>query len=325
MQRVHPLKVFYDIIDQGGVEEKVANLPEFPRILEFEITNHCNFQCLMCKTGTHTANRDRGYMAKELFQKILDEVEGKGTAIKFVGQGEPLMHPEAIPFIHMAAHRGIVCHLTTNGTYLTADNMEALIQSGLASIKFSFQGVDGEGYREMRQKDDFEELREKIKQLYRIRGERELPFITVCTSITDETPDQVQAFRDAFAPYCDKVEVGFTTLEFIEADKIKNEQTRQKLTRIKQKQMMNKVRYPCCNQVFDTLAVHWDGTVTACCADTDELMALGNLRDHTISYYWNCEKEQGFRDTLAKLDFDSLPLCKHCYDFMGYMKGNDAG
>lgn len=51
---IPPLRKFYQIIDSGDTKSKIEMFPSFPRILEMEITNHCNFHCLMCKTGTET-------------------------------------------------------------------------------------------------------------------------------------------------------------------------------------------------------------------------------------------------------------------------------
>lgn len=225
IERIHPLRRFYQVIDSGDAKSKAEMLPAFPRILEMEITNHCNFHCLMCKTGTGTCLRERGYMSWEIYQKILDELDGRDIALKFVGQGEPMLHPQAIEMIRSASSLGITCHLTTNGSFLTEDNMEDWVRSGLASIKLSFQGVDEKGYQELRLRDDFEALYQRIALFHKIRGDRSHPFISVCTSITDETSEQVNAFREKFTPVCDKVEVGFTTLEFINASKIENQQT----------------------------------------------------------------------------------------------------
>lgn len=318
--RIPPLRRFYEVIDNGTAASKIEMLPSFPRILEMEITNHCNFHCLMCKTGTGICQRERGYMTLEVFRKILREINSRDIAMKFVGQGEPMLHPQAIEMIRAASACGIVCHLTTNGSLLTEENIESLICSGLSSIKFSFQGVDAKGYQEMRLRDDFEALYQRIALFYKMRGNRDGPFISVCTSVTDETPEQIRIFRERFAPICDQVEVGLTTLEFIDAEKIQNQQTKERFLQIQEKQMLNKVRYPCCNQVFDILAVHWNGDVTACCADTDNEMILGNLSEHSLEYFWNCEREQEFRRILSHGGYDNLPLCRHCYDFMGYMR-----
>lgn len=77
MERVHPLKPFYDVIDIGEPKTKLEQLPDFPRIIELEITNHCNFQCIMCKTGNGQAKRDRGYMSEDVYGKLINDLRGK--------------------------------------------------------------------------------------------------------------------------------------------------------------------------------------------------------------------------------------------------------
>ena len=181
MGKTHPLKPFYDVIDTGNPKEKWERLPEFPRIIELEITNHCNFQCVMCKTGNGQAKRDRGYMSEEIYQKLIDELAGmeSQTAIKFVGQGEPTLHPAFLTYVMKAKEKGIVCHLTNNGSMMNDQFMEELIDTGIDSVKFSFQGVSRDGYKLLRIRDDFEELLGKIEKLYKLRGERQYPFITI--------------------------------------------------------------------------------------------------------------------------------------------------
>lgn len=318
MNREHPLKKFYSIIDNGEPHDKLKALPEFPRIIEMEITNHCNFQCLMCKTGTGIAKRERGYMSVELFDKFLADIEGKGCAVKFVGQGEPTLHPQFIDFVKKAKEKGITCHLTTNGSMFDEEYMKNLIESGLDSVKFSFQGVTAEGYSTLRRKNDFESLLQKIERLYQLRGEGMFPFITIGTSFTSETEEEISSFRRRCEQFCDKIEVGVTTLEYIDLSQITNEQTKEYLNQMKQNQSQNIRRYKCCHQVFDVITVHWNGNICACCADNDEEMVLGNLRDMTISECWNSDKEKAYRNILVERQYEKLPLCKDCYDVYGW-------
>lgn len=319
MERIHPLKRFYNIIDKGDVEYKKTHIPEFPRIIEFEITNHCNFQCLMCKTGVGTALRERGYMSEEIFMRVMKEVKEKNIALKFVGQGEPLLHKDFIKFIQIAKENGIVCHLTTNGSMLDEELMQKIIELKLDSIKFSFQGVDAEGYETLRQKKDFEQLLNKIGKLYKMRGEQEYPFITIATSITDETEEAVSTFKKRCEKIADKVEIGITTLEFIDLDKVKNERSKKILRGLQEKQNERKKRYLCCNQVFDVITVRWNGDITACCADNDGIMNLGNIMHKSIMECWNSPKENKYREILGRNAYEELELCKDCYDIMGYM------
>lgn len=318
--REHPLRKFYNIIDSGEPYEKLKAVPGFPRIIEMEITNHCNFQCLMCKTGTGIAKRERGYMSEELFDKFLESVEGKGCAIKFVGQGEPTLHKKFILFVKKAKEKGIVCHLTTNGSMLNDEYMKEIIESGLDSIKFSFQGVTKEGYCVLRRKDDFESLLKKIERLYDMRERMGglYPFITIGTSITNETDEEVKAFRERCEQFCDKVEIGITTLEYIDLSKIHDESVKDSLEKIKQMQSQKIRRYKCCHQIFDVITVHWNGNICACCADNDEVMVLGNLDSNTLEECWNSDKEKLYRNILAERQYEKLPLCKDCYDIYGW-------
>lgn len=320
MKREHPLRKFYDIIDNGEPEGKMKAVPAFPRIIEMEITNHCNFQCLMCKTGTGIAKRERGYMSAQLYEKFLNEIEGKGCAVKFVGQGEPTLHSEFIEFIKKAKEKGITCHLTTNGSMFDREYIAKILDSGLDSVKFSFQGVTAEGYRMLRKKDDFESLLGRIEMLYRMREDRgeSFPFITVGTSVTKETEGEIKAFRKRVEKFCDKVEVGVTTLEYIDLTQIGDEAAVQYLERMKEEQGRCARRYYCCHQVFDVITLHWNGSICACCADNDEVMVLGNLKTMTLEDCWNSDKEKRFRNILADRQYEKLPLCRDCYDVYGW-------
>lgn len=323
MQREHPLKQFYNIIDHGSGEDKMGLIPEFPRIIELEITNHCNFQCIMCKTGTGTAKRKRGYMAAETYEKLIREAAGRKIAFKFVGQGEPTLHPRFLEYIKKAKQNGVICHLTTNGSMFDKSFIGQLIDTQIDSVKFSFQGVDREGYMELRGKDDFDHLLEKIGWLYELRGEKEFPYITVATSVTNESKEEIEEFRQKCSRICDNLEIGITTLEFIDLSKIKKKQTHELLAKMKEDQTRKKRRYKCCHQVFDVITLHWNGSINACCADNDDVMVLGNLAENSIQECWNGKKEQAYREILAVNDYEKLPLCKDCYDVYGWTYQGD--
>lgn len=320
MGKTHPLRPFYDVIDTGEPKEKQERLPDFPRIIELEITNHCNFQCVMCKTGNGQAKRHRGYMSEEIYQKLIDELADMGgwTAIKFVGQGEPTMHPLFLAWVRKAKEKGIVCHLTSNGSMMNEQFMSELIETGIDSVKFSFQGVIREGYKLLRIRDDFEELLEKIRKLYERRGEREYPFITIGTSVLRESQEEITAFQRRCESICDKTEIGITTLEYIDLELINDVGRRDEMKAIKREQKECLRRYQCCHQIFDVLTLHWNGNICACCADNDEVMVLGNIKDMSLKECWDCEKEKGYRQILAERRYEELPLCRDCYDIYGW-------
>ena len=322
--RENELKKIYRTIDSGTAREKMANLPIFPKIIEFEITNHCNFSCIMCPTGIGTAKRDRGYMTEEVFGRVISELSGHNVALKFVGQGEPLLHPNAIGFIGKAHKNGIITHLTTNGSLLSEEMIRSIVDEQiLDSIKFSFQGIDAEGYYMLRQKDGFDELINIIKRFFVIRGDREKPYMTIGTSITNETKELIEAFVKMGRDICDRVEVGMTQLECSELSIVKNDSYREKLIELRKRQMDNKKRYVCCPQVFDVISIRWNGDITACCGDIQGEMTLGNIMSDSIADCWVCKKEQEFRRLLAEGRYEDISACKDCYDVYGWTYGEN--
>lgn len=74
--------------------------------------------------------------------------------------------------------------------------MRELINMEFDSVKFSFKGVDYENYCVMRQREDFETLIETIRKFKQLRGNNALLFITIGTSLTNESDEKVRAFRE---------------------------------------------------------------------------------------------------------------------------------
>jgi MoaA/NifB/PqqE/SkfB family radical SAM enzyme len=194
---------------------------DFPVCIDMELTNHCNLHCLFCPTGTGVSSRDKGFMTYEVFQKVLGDIKGKRTGLRFSRWGEPTLHPQITNFFRRAKEDGHLVHLNTNGQLLNETFMKDLINAGLDSVKFSFQGVDEQSYQEMRQDARFTKLVRNIRTAHGIRGSRTLPYIHVSTTTTYETDDAIKRFKEEIGPYCDLVTAGKTKLEHIEIGKTK--------------------------------------------------------------------------------------------------------
>ncbi|MEL0114280.1 MAG: radical SAM protein, partial [Rickettsiales bacterium] len=154
----NPFQPIYDECNAGNSQQKYESLPAFPRLIDLEVTNTCNFRCLMCPTGNYSQHRKAGFMAEETYYKLVEECRPHGTALRYIGWGEPLTHPHIVDFIRAASDANLLTHLNTNGSKMTEEMARALIDAGLKSIKFSFQGVDTKSYAEMRNIDYFDEL-----------------------------------------------------------------------------------------------------------------------------------------------------------------------
>ncbi len=312
----NPLQPIYDICNQGGSWEKFKNLPEFPRMIDIELTNTCNFRCLMCPTGNHSQRRKSGFMEKGVFYEILDEVAPYKTAMRFIRWGEPLSHPDIIEFIQACTDRGILTHLNTNGSYLTEEMAKALLDAGLSSLKYSFQGVDRETYAEMRNTDFYDELLEKMEMMKTLRGDNPLPFLHVSTSVSYETEAQTEEFKKVMSQYVDQVSIGHTLFDFIDinAVRLRPHELEKLKWLIGQDKFVDK-QHPECPEIFDKLAINWDGSVSACCNDSDNKMVVGDLGKKSLKEIWTDKMITQYRRTLADMGHDKLPLCRDCYDY----------
>lgn len=312
---VNPFKTIYERCNRGNSKEKFNNLPDFPYYMDIELTNQCNFHCLMCPTGTDTVKREKGFMEDIVFYKFLQEVKEYKTPIRLVRWGEPTIHPKFKTFLKALKNADITCHINTNGTTLNSELMEFFFSIKLDSIKFSFQGISAETYREMRNVNYFDKLKNNIEIFYEMRGARKCPFIHVATTTTYETEDQIKMFKDNFSKHADLVTVGKTQLSHIDS----GHNVLPKLDKLKKHESLEKYHFEC-PEVFDKLSLNWDGTVSACCGDYDNFMIVGNILENSLKEIWKSDKLNSIRKLLVEMRHDELELCRNCYDKMSLHK-----
>jgi len=295
----------------------------FPVCIDMELTNNCNLHCLFCPTGTSVSVRNKGFMTDEVFQKIISDIKGKKIGLRFIRWGEPTLHPKIINFLTMAKKDGHLLHLNTNGQLLNEPFIEELINSGLDSIKFSFQGVDQKTYQEMRQDSSFIQLVENIKIMHKIRGEQTLPYIHISTTTTYETDDEIKRFKEGINPYCDLVTAGKTKLEHIEIKKTKlNKMQKELLSELKNKESMTEERLKKCPEVFGKVSIDWDGQITACCSDYNREMIIGDIKRDSLYNIFHNDIAKKYRRILRKKEFEKIPHCSRCFDIMSIQGKN---
>lgn len=284
-----------------------CEFPEFPFVVDVELTNHCNLSCRMCPHSL--MKREKGYMGDTVLKKIVDECAERGAAIRFIRWGEHLLHQNIFEYISYAKSKGVLVHLTTNGILLDSSKAEKLIDSGLDSVIFSMQGATKEGYEIMRNNNKYDLLEKNIETLVEIRKRKGIknPFIHISSTMTDETLQEIKAFKDKWLNIVDSVGVGVTTFEYVNTP-----ENRENIKEFTSQQYVRKEYRPC-TEVLTKLSVNWNGDVTACCGDYDGFLLLGNVKEESLKDIWVCDKLKKIRQILERLEMDKLPLCKDCY------------
>ena len=270
--------------------EKLVSPRAFPILCDVELTTHCNYTCKMCPVGRGVLMRPKGCMSLKLLEKIVAECATNDCHIRFVRWGEPLTHPQFTDALRIVKIAGLMCHINTNGYYLDYELACSLLRLKLDSLKFSYQGTDKNSYTKQRG-DHWWDVTVNLQKFHALRGVKDHPYISVGTTITNETEEQVRMFKDFISPFCDKITIGKTRDIVAREEKGNN---------------------PECPEVFSKLSVDWDGMITACCADFDRFMLVGDVRTHTLKEIFNGERINYFRKMLADGRHNELELCRIC-------------
>jgi len=115
---------------------------EYPKIVQVEVTNKCNFNCIMCIRSTWSVKT--GNMDFKLFRKIARESFQYSEKIDLYGMGEPLLHPDLLRMVRLAKEcsRDAEIFISTNGSLLSPEIAIKLFEAGLTSVSFSIDSSD---------------------------------------------------------------------------------------------------------------------------------------------------------------------------------------
>jgi len=110
----------------------------------------------------------------------------------------------------------------------------------------------------------------------------------------------------------DKVSIGRTLLQHIN-----NKQTnlslfeKERLNNLKTRENI-KFNRDSCPEVFNKLSINWDGLVTACCGDYDNMMIVGNIKNNTLGDIFHSDKINYYRNMILSNKHSELDLCRIC-------------
>lgn len=289
----------------------------YPNRLYIEITNVCNLDCVMCPTGLHILERDKGHMEWELFTRVIDEMAPHVKTTTLHIWGEPLLHSRLIDMVRYARGAGINVSISTNATLLTEEKSQGLIDAGLSEIYLCLDGMKAETYEAIRKKADFEETKSNIEtfiELRRASGGGPKTYVQIIEmEPTKEQTEQFSLFWQR--PGVDRVNVKAF-------DSWGNQVKEINQLRDAQDQLPSlKDRYHC-PLLWYHCHVYFDGTVTCCDRDYGAKYPLGNVVEAGgVMKVWNGAKMQELRRKHLENDVRDVPPCRACTEWSWWKPG----
>jgi radical SAM protein with 4Fe4S-binding SPASM domain len=270
---------------------------EFPLFIDVEVTSACNLKCTFCASTFRGKAVKKGFISSDAVKRIIDEgINNNLYGIKFNIRGEPLLHPAIHEFIKYAKQRGLIdVYFNTNAMLLTEEISRKLIDAGLDRLSISFEGITKDVYEKYRVGAEYETVLsniEKIQSLKKKLGAKH-PKIRIQTVMLPEIVAAFEQYKSFWSKIAD--EVGF--LDYKEM-----------------KEKKKGIRYSwACPQIWQRMAVWWDGTILPCNHDDDGLLALGNIREVSIKDLWQSASLKKIRDTHRNGSAHTISACNGCY------------
>ena len=134
--------------------------------LRISITSRCNFRCLYCMPDTpfNWEPKENLLSYEDMFSFVKIAIDSGITKIRLTG-GEPLIRKDLDKFIKMIASYApdIDLALTTNGYFLDK-TAKQLKEAGLKRVNISLDSLKKETYKQIAQKDVFDDVIKGIEK-----------------------------------------------------------------------------------------------------------------------------------------------------------------
>jgi heme d1 biosynthesis radical SAM protein NirJ len=111
-------------------------------VVIWNLIRRCNLACKHCYTTSADIDFPGELSTQEVFA-VMDDLKAFGVPVLILSGGEPLLRPDIFEISRRAKAMGFYVGLSSNGTLITEDNIEAI-----AAVGYNYVGVSLDGLRE---------------------------------------------------------------------------------------------------------------------------------------------------------------------------------
>jgi len=298
-----------------------------PVSLSIEPTNCCNLHCPECPSGMNTLTRDKGIIDLNIYKDLIDQASPSLYYLNLYFQGEPYLHPQFTEMVRYAKSKKIYVSASTNGHFLTPENVKNTVGSGLDKLIISLDGTDQETYSQYRVGGNFDKVVEGIREIIRQKKETRsgspkviLQFL-VLKSNQHQVKDIKQMGRNLGVD-----RVVLKTAQFYaykEGNPLMPDDLKFSRYKKKNEDTEGRPKYGIrnrlpdhCFRMWSSCVVTWDGTVVPCCFDKDAAYKMGNVKEEAFLDIWKNEEYRVFRKKILS-SRKSIDICTNCTEGTG--------
>jgi radical SAM protein with 4Fe4S-binding SPASM domain len=282
-----------------------------------EPTTACNLGCPECPSGLKKFTRPTGKMELVRHEKWLKELSKTVFYVTYYFQGEPFLNPQLLEMIKAAKRYRMYTATSTNAHFITRDNAEEVVKSGLDQLIISVDGVSQEVYEQYRVHGDLEKVWRATEAL--VEAKQKLnsstpKLIFQCLAVKPNEHEIPLVFEKAKTLGVDEVRIKSAQLyDYKHGNPLmpdNEEYSRYKQTRQGEFVLKNTGGNHCW-RMWSGSVVTWDGKVVPCCFDKDAAHAMGELTKDSFNKIWRNPSYQAFRTGILK-NRQGIDICQNC-------------
>ncbi len=308
-----------------------TTLQSYPRRIVLELTNTCNFNCIMC--GRTHADFSPNYFSLE-WLKTLEPAFRYAEEVTLMGWGEPSMHPKFQAFLEFASNFPVKKYILTNG--LKLDEMSPWIfEYDVNIVAISLDSPDAKTNDAIRLGSDFNVIIKNIKDLVVRRYFANVkPYINTVTTLMKRNletfPDMVtlaaelgiEEVKAVYLTAFSKELEGETLYDIpekireifnIASERADRYNITLSLPHIPGEDPSLNDSHKHCHLAWRDLFVGCDGIIRTCMSSENTLLKLPAYGIPFKSGIWNSKEFIDFRERVNSSDDIMNPACKTCY------------
>lgn len=288
-----------------------VTLPPAPKSVKIELTARCDFQCFFCASSFRL--REKRDINWDFYKRIVQEMRDIGVEeLGIFYLGESFIDSRLPEAIHYAKEIGYpYVFLTTNGRLATPERVEACMQAGLDSLKFSLNSATAEQFQEVTRvkASEFYTIINNIKAAHQIKQQGGYQCGLYASSIQYDG-EQQEKMRQTVAEILPYVDQHYWLPLYGQAGLTSG--AKGTVATAGNQGRIGALRPPLpCWALFTEGHITYDGHLAACCFDHDGRFNMGDLNQMPFMEAWHSPQFQALRQ--ANLNKNVVgSVCEEC-------------
>lgn len=270
-----------------------------PMYIVLAINSYCNLRCTMCLRNFVNSRESKIDMPMETIESICSQCKEFGIPSLFLGAtSEALLRKDIVDVLKTVKKSGTIDNfLITNGTMLTEQLSNVLVELQYERIYISIDAAKKETYRKIRG-GNIENVEMNIQKLLEIKEKKKskLPIIRVSFVKQKENEAELEEFVKKWKNKIDIIDIQ----NMIDYSNINN---------LKEVYELEEIEFNCPSP-FRMLYIDYLGDIFPCSSDYCTSMKIGNIKDMTIKEAWNSKLMCELRNSIKSGQLGKI--CKNC-------------